>query len=96
MKSTFVKHYYCSFCSAKIEAEEKVCPNDICGKTLNNSKEYFLELPILSQLNAMFAREEFRDGLKNKSQRVKRKENNIENVYDCEHYKLLFGEKSFE
>lgn len=93
LKSTFVKHYYCSFCSAEIEAEEKVCPNDICGKTLKNSKEYFLELPILSQLNAMFAREEFREGLKNKSQRVKRKENNIEDVYDCENYKLLFGEK---
>lgn len=44
LKSTFVKHYYCSFCSAEIEAEEKVCPNDICGKTLKNSKEYFFRI----------------------------------------------------
>ncbi|XP_056001339.1 uncharacterized protein LOC125654602 isoform X1 [Ostrea edulis] len=93
LKSAFIKHHYCSFCLAEIEADEKVCPNGLCGKTLTNSKEYFLELPILSQLNAMFTREEFREGLKYKSQRVTRRENNIEDVYDCENYKVLFGEK---
>ena len=94
LKSAFIKHHYCSFCLSDVGMDQKVCPNESCRKNLTDSKEYFLELPLSSQLNALFAREDFRVGLKHRSHRVKKKENNIEDVYDCENYKTQFGMKS--
>lgn len=85
------KHYYCAKCYTQVELHQPYCTNPVCHKDLSkaNSKEYFLELDVVSQLKTFYSRQEFEEGLKHKSTRVKRVNDNIEDIYDSEQYKKL-------
>jgi len=46
-------------------------------------------MPIISQLTGLFSREDFKQGLKNPKERVKKCKDNTEHVYDSVQYKWL-------
>ena len=89
LKSPFVKHFYCTFCNKPVIENQENCAN--CQRNLDDKsgKAYFLEMPIISQLSGLFSREEFKNGLKHRKERIKKRDNNIEDVYDTEQYKIL-------
>lgn len=91
LKSPLVKHYYCSYCFTRTVDGQLKCGNQHCLKDISshNSNDYFIELPIISQLTAFYSREEIRNGLKHRFERVKTNESNIEDVYDCDIYKQM-------
>ncbi|KAK0175096.1 hypothetical protein PV327_008876 [Microctonus hyperodae] len=92
LKTPIKKHYYCSNCSAALENEDSLCN---CQEA--SQKSYFLEMPIISQLQSMYMRADFVDDLDFCfSPLRKTSENNIEDIYDgqlyrdaSEHHKIL-------
>jgi len=91
LKSPLIKHFYCSFCYTPVLEKADKCPNTVCQRNVkeSSSKEYFIEMPIISQLSGLFSREDFKQGLKYRKERIKKCKDNIEDVYDSEQYKLL-------
>ena len=91
MKAPFVKHFYGGFCNSPVKEDVDHCSNNVCGKTFTDdfSKEYFIEMPIKTQLSALFSTSDFREGLKHRQTRIKKSVNSIEDVYDSSQYKLL-------
>jgi hypothetical protein len=50
-----VCHFYCKSCMTCLNGDEEICPNEKCGTNLKNlkdliRKQYFIEIPIESQL----------------------------------------------
>ncbi len=90
MKSPVVKHYYCKNCFTSVDAECVTCPNKFCLKTLDStSKSYHLQIPVAAQLQTLFKRKDFIEGLKYKQHRHKKVAQNIEDIYDGEIYSKL-------
>ncbi|MES9883288.1 MAG: DUF1258 domain-containing protein, partial [Sedimenticola sp.] len=89
--SRFTKHYYCNICNTPVSENVPICPNGASLEDLSKkgSKNYFLELSVVTQLENLFSRSEFRDGLMHRHERTKRQSDNIEDVYDSEMYKTL-------
>lgn len=52
-----IYHYYCTSCYQTVEKEDSVCPNEMCRAHLNNSRSYFIEEPILPQLQQLIQSE---------------------------------------
>ena len=89
-KSPLVKHYYCSYCLTSLNCNAtKTCTNEFCLRDLSKktSKSYFLEIPVESQVQNLFKRENFVHQLSNRFTRIKKSENNIEDIYDSDIYK---------
>ncbi|VDI18924.1 Hypothetical predicted protein [Mytilus galloprovincialis] len=64
LKNPLVKHYYCFFCCAYVEDKtNRKCPNKHCGKDLPTNMNYFLEVPILNQIQNLFSQEGFHSKL---------------------------------
>ncbi|KAK3918094.1 Serine/threonine-protein phosphatase 4 catalytic subunit 1 [Frankliniella fusca] len=84
-----VYHYYCSSCFAKVEKIE-VCPNAKlhAGK---NDKSIFVELPLVPQLQKLFAQEQFFSNLSYRHTRKKTTPENLEDINDGQLYKELLG-----
>ena len=61
LKNPLIKHYYCSYCLGYLKDNSlETCPFLNCGKRLSeDSKEYFLEMPVKSQLASLFSQEGF-------------------------------------
>ena len=90
-ESPLVKHYYCPSCYAELAGNEKECTNEACKMHFSDAspQDYFMELPVKEQLDGLFSRKEFIDGLSHRQSRVKRSKANIEDVYDGLSYKRL-------
>lgn len=69
-----------------------MCPNSFCARDLPTSGNtaFFIEIPIASQIQEFFARPGFLN-LKHRFVRVKKDEDNIEDIYDGELYKRHTG-----
>ena len=65
LKNPLIKHYYCGYCLGYIKDYSfEICPFSNCGKRLKEgNKEYFLEMPVDSQLTSLFAQEGFYSSL---------------------------------
>lgn len=83
IKTPLIRHYYCTECLAKLK--ENYCSN--CKGS--DSVEYFLEIPIIPQLLALFKRPNFYNKLNYRFTRQKINENNLEDLYDGKVYKSL-------
>ena len=59
LRNPLIKHYYCGHCMGCIEdINVKVCPYEKCKRTIKNKTDYFLEMPVKSQLQKLFAQKE--------------------------------------
>lgn len=90
-KHILVLHYYCLNCFVPLTAKDSVCK--YCQSKSGNS--FFIELPLLNQLQAMFLRPNFVKKLQFRFHRVKKASNNIEDIYDGRVYKRFFGNGGF-
>lgn len=95
LKAPMHFHKYCSHCFLHVESNLTVCPNSFCARDLTSSGNtaFFIEIPIASQIQEFFSRPGFLDLLKHRFIRVKKDEDNIEDIYDGELYKRHTGTK---
>ena len=90
-QSLVVFHYFCLSCEVPIANKDVNCDN--CGEDTKVS--YFLELPLIKQLQTMFSREDFYNALQFRFMRNKQNENHIEDIYDGEIHKAEMAENGF-
>ena len=92
LKHPFVFHHYCSFCFAYIgQRGVTQCTNSHCLKdlTAKGGTSYFIEIPIINQLQTMFSRSGFYNDLQHRFKRKKQAQENIEDIYDGRLYRSL-------
>ncbi|KAJ1520365.1 hypothetical protein ONE63_003500 [Megalurothrips usitatus] len=77
-RDLIICHFYCSVCEIALESKLSVC--DTCQG--HNDVAYFIEFPILAQLQCMFKRPGFFQSLMFRFNREKKNVNNIEDIYD--------------
>ena len=91
-------HYYCNYCLSPCSKESTECCNTFCRHGPGKEplkKEYFLELPIVGQLQSILKRTEIHEQLMHRFERKKKHENNYEDIYDGEIYQKHFGPNGF-
>ena len=65
LKNPIVKHFYCPFCLGYIaNSGVDICTNTYCRKDITKDKCYFLEIPLVNQIQSFF----IEDGVYNKLQ----------------------------
>ena len=92
LKNPFILHKYCTYCFAFVRERDLAnCPNGHCLKDLTRKggTAYFIEVPIIQQLQTLFSRDGFYENLQHRFNRKKKDINNIEDVYDGRIYKKL-------
>lgn len=83
VKTPMKKHYYCSSCSTALENKDALC--NCAGPS---QKNYFLEIPIIPQLQNMYTRTDFVNDLDYRLNPLRKyDENNIEDIYDGRLYR---------
>lgn len=82
-RSILVLHYFCGRCFRSLRSKDTVCA------TCQNATEvaFFIEVPIIQQLQRLFLKDGFVESLSYRFRRQKKYENNIEDVYDGRLYK---------
>lgn len=89
LKITPKKHSYCSFCLLGFDdITSDKCQNPKCGKTFNKKmdKGFFVEVPLVHQVQKLMFDESFRKSLTFRFNRKKKITDNIEDIYDGKHY----------
>ena len=92
LKHPFVFNHYCSFCFAYISQRGvKQCTNSHCLEDLSakGGNSFFIEIPIVDQLQTMFSRSSFYEDLQHRFNRKKQTQENIEDIYDGRLYRSL-------
>ncbi len=86
-------HNYCSYCLTVIPDTNIVhCPNTMCMRTLGKADiSYFVQVPIIQQLQNFFLRKGFFNSLQGRFNRSVPKDS-IEDIYDGALYKQYFDE----
>ncbi|KAE8741788.1 hypothetical protein FOCC_FOCC012677 [Frankliniella occidentalis] len=79
-------HYYCSVCEVPLVDKNTVCRN--CRG--RHKVDYFIELPIVAQLQSMLKRQGFYESLQFRFNRQKKSVENMEDIYDGIEYQRLF------
>lgn len=88
LRNPLIKHFYCSHCFGCIkDNNEKVCPYVKCKKNLSGRIEYFLEMPVKSQLKKLLAQKDF---YSNMQCRFNFKQDQYIDIYNGKLYKSLF------
>lgn len=81
----FIKlHYFCSVCETPLPTKNAVCHN-------GQENSYFIEFPLLGQLQNLFCRPGFFEKLQYRFGRVKKDGNNLEDIYDGSVYQFFFN-----
>ena len=92
LKNPLVYHYYCSNCQGLVEeSDSDTCPFPFCRKPFNKkTANYFLEIPLKSQIQNLFIQEGFYENLQH---RFKRKSTPgfYEDIYDGKLYQSHFA-----
>ncbi|XP_053407190.1 uncharacterized protein LOC128559474 [Mercenaria mercenaria] len=100
LKTPIVKHFYCEHCLGFLGDENNcndVCPFSTCGKPLKQNKEYFLEMPVESQLQSLFSQEDFYTSIQYRFTRTQKV--TLSDIYDGNLYKQYYengGPLSFQ
>lgn len=84
LKTPLVFHSYCSTCEFLVKKSETQCP--VCKKDLKEASSYFVEIPILTQLQEFFNRSTFHSKLQHRRSRPNRPDT-IGDIYDGELYR---------
>ena len=96
LRSPVVFHKFCGRCYFLIEGDTplecSICKFDL---TPQGSVCFFVEIPIIQQLQDMFLRPNFFDDLQYRFNRRKTCESNIEDIYDGRLYKNLYKNDGF-
>ena len=60
LRNPLVYHYYCHRCLGAVDnpAEEN-CPNEFCQTPFQKAQNYFLEIPVINQLQNLFSQDGF-------------------------------------
>lgn len=91
-KYEFKCHYYCSNCLTLIDDKsQKMCDTPSCSNTdlqKTGALLYFIEVPIIMQICAMFKRKTFCSNLDYRFNKTS--SNNITDIYDGQIYRELF------
>ncbi|XP_035681270.1 uncharacterized protein LOC118419094 [Branchiostoma floridae] len=92
MNLTFpvTRHYFCRACFKNVSSDDKNCK--ACNSDLSSSKAtfYFLEMSVLSQLEAKFRRKDFYEAIVQQRQRLQKKcPTAIEDITDGLVYKSI-------
>lgn len=90
-RKVLIFHYYFDLCMLMLPGKDAVCENCQGAGPI----KYFIELPLLGQLQAMFSRPGFFQLLQFRFNRVKLNPHNIEDIYDGEIYKSQFENGGF-
>lgn len=91
LKNPLVKHYYCSLCCAYVEDRtKKKCPNKYCEKALPTNMNYFLEVPIINQIQNLFSQEGFHSKLQERFHYFK-STGVYRDIYDGSIYRSYFN-----
>ncbi|KAK3909659.1 Halomucin [Frankliniella fusca] len=77
-KEIIVCHYFCSVCFKLLSQRNAACEQ--CNRVTGSS--YFIEIPLLNQLQILFNRPGFYNQLQFRFLRQKKHANNIEDIYD--------------
>lgn len=88
LKSPLHRRYYCSVCLTSLNAENEGCRR--CQGRRGVS--YYIQMPIVPQLQSLYARPGFTDKLRYPINRRKQVENNYEDLYDGSVYQRLRNE----
>ena len=88
-------HKYCSSCLTGLNSndiENNICPNKSCLSKLDfkNAVSFFIEVPLVSQLQDLFRREGFYGNLQYRFRREKKTSDAIEDIYDGSVYQNLW------
>ncbi|KAK3919910.1 Halomucin [Frankliniella fusca] len=81
-RETLVLHYFCESCYSELAGKDSVCAN--CEIT---EVAFFIEIPLVRQLQRLLMRPGFVDKLMYRFRREKKHEHNIEDIYDGNLYK---------
>lgn len=82
-RGILVCHYFCSNCYESLENK-----NSQCTKCKEKTEvAFFIEIPIINQLQIMFRRPGFLNDLQFRFRRQKKSPGNVEDIYDGEIYK---------
>ena len=94
LKNPPKKHHYCSQCLLSISPDCVKCPNVLCNKEFTDStRKFFIEVPIVDQLKALFRRKGF---YQDSQHRFDRKDTNtLGDIYDGSIYKKLMRPGEF-
>ena len=80
-----IKLYYCSICFNKQDSNSEECKN--CNT--KTAISYFMEIPLIEQLENFYKRPGFKEMLNHRFTRVKIAEDNYEDIYDGSIYREL-------
>lgn len=69
MRNPLLYHYYFHHCLGTIEHNQAVCPNDFCQTPCNKKENYFLEIPVITQLQNLFSQDGFYQSLQERFSR---------------------------
>lgn len=85
LKMPLVFHQFCSVCGFLLNKQQNSCP--CCHKQITSKKDktYFIEIPILAQIQALFQQKDFSGDLQHRFQR--KNDGTIRDIYDGLLYK---------
>ena len=89
LKNPLVKHFYCGYCLGYVQDKTvKVCPYSKCKKPLSQKMDYFLEMPVKSQIKNLLSQNDFYSNLQGRFS--SQKSNVYSDIYDGKLYKSYF------
>lgn len=86
LRNPLVYHYYCHHCLGTVEHNQAVCPNEFCQTPCNKKENYFLEIPVITQLQNLFSQDGFYRSLQERFSR-NMASGTYEDIYDGKLYK---------
>lgn len=86
LRNPLLYHYYCHHCLGSIEPNQTVCPNEFCQTPCNKKENYFLEIPVITQLQNLFSQDGFYQSLQERFSRNVAS-GTYEDIYDGKLYK---------
>lgn len=86
IETPLVRHFYCSNCFRPLENSVSSCEE--CPVS-EKEVSYFIQIPIVDQLQKLYRRKDFVIGLNSRFNRVKKNVLNYEDIYDGNIYKQL-------
>ena len=95
LQTPLIFHRYCKKCEHLFKEKADNCP--VCTSNTADSKNvsYFVEIPLVHQLQQFFKRKTFHQKLLSRFDRKKKQPDNIEDIYDGELYKSYMSGDGF-
>lgn len=93
LKTPIIQHFYCGSCLtyAGKDVSDTFC--SLCKSSLEDNKRYFIQIPLVNQIQNLFKKPEFIDLLRYKDNSERKQ--GISDIYDGHLYKKLSSEGYF-